>query len=705
MQRVDAMSWDGLLAGERARPRRFTFIVHLVMLSALIFLQLGFMPLGFTVPHIGCILAAIGPIVATSLLLGLRAGALQGLIAALLLVTHSFFQPCDIAEYLCMTPLGASGMMLAGALCGPLFATVLRHNPTGRPRRIALSIPSAIASLVATGSFITGALISPSTPYLERAGSLWAYIHNLTGSIAVQLLCNFAVAFVFAVCADALGRTFERKRSELSVRLLFRLQLLGMVSLALLVGATSAFIRLTQYCLLHADSEMAHETDALLQSALDEIDAHGGATRSRRALDTMVHAYDLGSDGRVVLRGPDGLVISNDQTGGGDEAYLTDTVLTMAGIRHTGMTFFEEGEGGRLQLGFVRTAQAGDLSVTLVRPASSVFRDRFFAMLSIATTTVILLTLVYIYAARLLGILIGDPIDETNESLGKITSGDLDEVVDARGCKEFSSLSDGINTTVESLKDYAEEANRKIEEDLATAQSIQQSALPRQLPLPSEEKPFDIYARMQPAKDVGGDFYDFFLVDDHKLGLLIADVSGKGIPAALYMMEAKNELASRIASCEDLAEAMDAANATLCVGNDEAMFVTVWAATLDWETGELCYVNAGHNQPLLRRGGVWQWMPDNGGPMMGVGDFFSYESHTLRLTPGDELLLYTDGVTEALNRLGVLYGDERIRAFLQANADLHPRELDEAIRTEIARWAAGAEQSDDITTLILEFGR
>ena len=698
------MGSKGLLEGESTLTRRFTFFVHLIMAASLIFLQLGFMPLGFTVPHYGSILIVIGPVIATGLLLGVRDGAVLGLCAALLLVAHAFFQPCDIAEHLCMTPLGASGMTVVGALSAPLFVAALRHDPIGRRRRLVLLVPCVVASVVATGFFIAGALISPNAAYLERAGGLWPYIHNLTGSIVVQLLCNFAVAVVYSICADAIARTVKRERSELSVRLMFRLQLLGMVSLALLIGATSAFIRLTQYGLLHADSEMSHQVDALLDGTLSEVANRGGLNRARHALEAMVDAYDLGNDGMVVIHGPNGFAVSNSHNTRTDgEVYLSDTVFTLAGTRDMGMTFYEEEGTGRLQLGFVRTAQGGDVGITLVRPASGVFRDRFFAMLSIATTTVILLTLVYVYAARLLNILVANPIDRTNEALDRMSKGDLDHLVEVRESSEFSSLSDGINRGVTAIRAYSEEQARRIEEDLATAQSIQQSALPRQLPLPSEEKPFDIYAAMLPAKDVGGDFYDFFLVDDHILGFLIADVSGKGIPAALFMMEAKNEISSRMQSTPDLAEAMDAANATLCAGNDEAMFVTVWAATLDWDTGELCYVNAGHNQPLLRHEGSWQWMPDDGGPMMGIGDFFSYESHTIQLEAGDELLLYTDGVTEALNRLGVLYGDERIREFLQAHADLRPKELDTAVRTEIARWAAGAEQSDDITTLILEY--
>ena len=293
---------------------------------------------------------------------------------------------------------------------------------------------------------------------------------------------------------------------------------------------------------------------------------------------------------------------------------------------------------------------------------------------------------------------------QVNGTLGKIASGDLNAEVSVRNNAEFISLSDDINSMVASLRNAIAAEAARIDADLATAKAIQESALPRTFPPFPEIDSFDIYASMDPAREVGGDFYDFFLVDDHTLGFLVADVSGKGIPASLFMMASKAELSNYISSGMSLADAVQTANWHLCQGNEAGMFVTVWAATLNYETGELTYVNAGHNPPLLRHEGTWQWLRQRGGLFLGTFDTARYRSSTLTLVPGDELLVYTDGVNEAFSADDEQYGDDRLEAFLANHAQMHPHPLAEALHADLARWATGAEQSDDITILSLEYG-
>ena len=180
-------------------------------------------------------------------------------------------------------------------------------------------------------------------------------------------------------------------------------------------------------------------------------------------------------------------------------------------------------------------------------------------------------------------------------------------------------------------------------------------------------------------------------------------MSGKGIPAALFMMRAKTRIATAMRSGIGLVQAVTKTNDYLCEGNDTFMFVTMWAAILDWDTGELTYVNAGHDIPLLRHNDQWQWFEDVGGVLLGAMDSETYECATVTLSQGDAVFLYTDGVTEAMNPEDQLYGKDRMLEFLQQHADLHPRELDDAMRAEVAAWADGAEQSDDITMLTLEY--
>lgn len=180
-----------------------------------------------------------------------------------------------------------------------------------------------------------------------------------------------------------------------------------------------------------------------------------------------------------------------------------------------------------------------------------------------------------------------------------------------------------------------------MESDLATARAIQEGALPRIFPAFPDEYGVDLYASMDPAREVGGDFYDFFTVDDRTVAFLVADVSGKGIPAALFMMSAKTEIQGRLSAGIEPAEAIAAANEYLCANNDADMFVTVWAATLYWQTGLLTYVNAAHNYPLLRHGhgGTWEWLKQKCGIVLGAFEGAVYQQKTLTLEPGDELVL------------------------------------------------------------------
>jgi sigma-B regulation protein RsbU (phosphoserine phosphatase) len=295
-------------------------------------------------------------------------------------------------------------------------------------------------------------------------------------------------------------------------------------------------------------------------------------------------------------------------------------------------------------------------------------------------------------------------IDETNRSLEKITEGDLNENVAVRDNSEFASLSAGINATVAALKDTIKEVEQKNAQELLTAKAIQQSSLPSAEPPFPNIDAFDLYATMDAAREVGGDFYDYFELEGGRVGFVVADVSGKGIPAALFMMAAKTEIRAAMEANASLAEAMSSANRNLCEGNDAEMFVTVFAGALEHGTGRLTYVNAGHNKPLVMRGGEWSWLTERSGPYMGSFDWVEYKQFETLMRPGDELFAYTDGVNEAFSAGGELYGNDRLEGFLSAHCELHPRRLLRAMRADLGGWSSGAEQSDDITMLALKYG-
>ena len=245
----------------------------------------------------------------------------------------------------------------------------------------------------------------------------------------------------------------------------------------------------------------------------------------------------------------------------------------------------------------------------------------------------------------------------------------------------------------------AEEARRQKELMLAT--SIQGAALPSVFPpFPSIADCVDVYARMRAAKEVGGDFYDFYFVGDHALAFLVADVSGKGVPGAMFMMRAKTTLNDLLSRGGRLSDAVAAVNARLADGNDANMFVTAWIGVLDLETGGVEYVNCGHNPPVVRRAdGALEWVNETSGPVLAAFEGFPYEPHELVLRPGDRLFLYTDGVVEAQSR-GELFGDDRLAAALAPEV-ADAKGACHVVAMAVDAFAAGESQADDITMLAL----
>lgn len=264
-----------------------------------------------------------------------------------------------------------------------------------------------------------------------------------------------------------------------------------------------------------------------------------------------------------------------------------------------------------------------------------------------------------------------------------------------------STLADRTRKLLErQIKDSADK--QQIASELSVATHIQTSMLPRIFPAFPAQKEFDIYAMTNPAKEVGGDFYDFFLVDDDHLAVVVADVSGKGIPAALFMVIAKTLIKDHAQRGTSPDVVFTEVNRLLCEANDEGMFVTAWLGVLELSTGHLSYVNAGHNPPLLRRaGGGYDYLRTRSGFVLAGVEETRYHSCSLELAPGDALFLYTDGVTEATDAEKQLYGEERLAAALNSHKDYAPKELLSAVRDDVEAFVGQAPQFDDITVLSL----
>ena len=323
----------------------------------------------------------------------------------------------------------------------------------------------------------------------------------------------------------------------------------------------------------------------------------------------------------------------------------------------------------------------------------SLYTSVFMQILIFAT----LFIFIYILIKRV----IINNLQKINTTLGRITGGDLNVVVDVRSNEEFVSLSEDINSTVSTLKRYINEAAARIDKELEYAKQIQLSALPTNFP---KDEVYSIYAQMLAAKEVGGDFYDFYKLNDTTIAFLVADVSGKGIPAAMFMMRAKTILKDLAESGIPVNDIFTKANEKLCENNESGMFVTAWMCIIDISTGNMQFANAGHNPPLLKRtDGSFEYLKTRPGLVLAGMEGIQYRCGELTLQPGDRIFLYTDGVTEATNESNVLFGEERLYNFMNENINLEASKLLTSLKNRIDEFVGDAPQFDDITMLIFDY--
>ena len=259
-----------------------------------------------------------------------------------------------------------------------------------------------------------------------------------------------------------------------------------------------------------------------------------------------------------------------------------------------------------------------------------------------------------------------------------------------------------INYVHQSQKEHTQLESLK--SDLAIASEIQQAILPRVFPpFPDIADKIDIAALMTPAKDVGGDFYDFFRIDDQRIGFVIADVSGKGIPAAIFMAVSRTLIRATGIRGGSPAECITYSNKLLAAESVDCMFVTVFYGIMDITTGEISYCNAGHNPPyVIKNGGEVSPLPMSQDPMAGAIEGLDYHVASLQLNHGDTLVLFTDGVTEAMNAKFEEFGDQRLEQALKGLKQGSCQQAVEAVKADVAAFTDGAEQSDDITILALK---
>jgi len=339
-------------------------------------------------------------------------------------------------------------------------------------------------------------------------------------------------------------------------------------------------------------------------------------------------------------------------------------------------------------------------------PVNEIFADierqngRFSVI--IAVVFLIMLFVAWLLISRL----INAPITKLTAEVSQIALGNLEEKIKVSSKDELGLLAQVFNKMTSDLKNSIEEKEKEqkvkesIRAELSVAAEIQSSMLPCVFPPFPARKEFELFAMIDPARDVCGDFYDFFFVDDDNLAVLIADVSGKGVPAALFMVVAKT-LIKNCSSCKSPMAVFDSVNKKLCDGNESGMFVTAFIGFYNIPTGKLTFVNAGHNPPLLKKKRKFEYLSTRPCLVLGFLKDAKYHEEEIFLEPDDILFLYTDGVTEAMNRKNELFGENRLHHAANKYINSPINDLLNAIKFEIDVFVQGAQQADDITMLTL----
>lgn len=703
----------GRVAPLSRRVRVIALVFTIAIIVSLTLCQLGFFSIGEVFDHTVYVMFLLAPPIVGALLFGPITAALLGLLAGAVAFTHADLLPLDFYEHTFMTPLNTFGMLTFVALSASLvFKVALRHEPSGVKRYGIIIGCSFFLSALASCTVLLNMAIEFGG---EDLAEFQDYLLLTPMNMLPQFVIDAVMISLFCLVIDTVFLSLStHSPSERKLLTVFRAWMLAISLIVFMLTSALIFTIVTKQEIDSSKYSMMIEAKYLA----GQLDGHPDSDPSKvlkgyteedngNVVITDKYYTILGTDNEVRFPVGDSFV---DNIGYGEsyndpedpESNLLQIVVDSDETSEI-QTYTADG-AWTMEYSYLAVAAYDKGYVSILRSTDMVFQARFNILASTTLLAFLLIFSTALVASWLLKTDVARRIDETNESLEKITEGNLNEHVSVRDSSEFTSLSAGINSTVAALKDTIEEVEQKNAQELLTAKAIQESALPSaEPPFPGIDA-FDLYATMNPARQVGGDFYDYFDLGKRGIGFVIADVSGKGIPAALFMMAAKTEIRAAMEANDDLAQAIGTANRSLCEGNDAEMFVTVFAGILDYRAGRLMYVNAGHNKPLLMHNGQWSWVTERSGPYMGSFDWVEYKQFEKQIEPGDELFAYTDGVNEAFNVEGELYGNNRLEEFLSSHATLHPRRLLRAMRAELSAWSLGAEQSDDITILALKYG-
>ena len=423
------------------------------------------------------------------------------------------------------------------------------------------------------------------------------------------------------------------------------------------------------------------------------------------AVAEVVKNRHVGENGFLIVTDSDWKIVSDRDNNKGQPITIV-TAMTKDFSKIDKGVMFEEGiyMKGSFKKCFCMFNDVEGYKIIAVYPNSEAMRSRDVSLVVFTILQIVIFGTLFVLVYVLVRKLVVKNINKVNTSLSAITQGNLETIVDVRSHMEFDSLSNDINATVDTLKRYIKEAEERIDAELAFAKAIQHSALPSVFPPYPNRKEFEIYATMYTAKEVGGDFYDFYLIDDEHLAFLMADVSGKGIPAAMFMMTAKTMIKSFAESGMSVEEVFTNANQKLCENNEAGMFVTAWMGILNTKTGKVLFTNAGHNPPLIKHAdGTYEYFKCRAGFVLAGMEGVRYRKNELQLEKGDAIYLYTDGVTEATDLNNELYGEDRLHAVLEKYKNATPQTICDEVKKDVDIFVGEAPQFDDITMLALKY--
>lgn len=663
--------------------------------------ELGFFTIGriaFTILHIPVFIAVI--------MCGLPHGCFLAAIFGFSSLISAYLHPRGMLDFLFQSPLISvvPRLMIPFAVWIVYRGVRLIADDNTFSADLICAGTAAMSGVVANALFVVTAIALLNPEAVGITENLSASTIIITNIVAVNMVYEILIAvcvtcltvFIAGKCGRLPGRGNPdpergdasdevRGRSSQPIRKTFRKWLL------LFMGITFFLMLVFLYSLFsgqdrkHAQILLKGEADMLT----GEISEAAGSIAKEDLKIGMEGFIVLARDDVIIASGMPSLEVSrlSDLCPGYDKIEKNVTAdMNVNGVNGLG-----------------RVKEVNDVTAVLFIPESEIYagRNQSLAYLLLG------LTALYLILFEIISIIVQQNvvqrIQNVNRSLGQIRAGNLNEKVGVKGNSEFEELSLGINTTVDALKETMRQIAEKNRQEMEFAREVQNSALPSGSLSGSG---FAVLGSMQAAKDVGGDFYDYFLIGEAKLGIVVADVSGKGVPAALFMMTAKTLIKNFVLGGKSPAEALQLANMQLCENNEKDMFVTAWLGIMDLESGRLEFANAAHNPPLLKQGeGAFEYMDYKKyrrGLVLGGLAEARYRNNEIFLSRGDVLFLYTDGVTEAVNPALKLYGEDRLLQCMEAHYKLPPEELLRAVRSDIDAHAAGMEQYDDITMVVLK---